>query len=116
MKTTCPYCQTELSSKETRFLPSQTLKDHFRTIYSKLFRFYCKNKKCGERFYIRVDIPEDPSLLPITGLGYSDALFNQASKSKPGANPFSTTASEYTCLIKRDPASIHQALLKRLAS
>lgn len=106
MRQQCPQCHIALKLKQgRRYLPG-SYRAINPTVVTVLDKWRCnKRGGCQHEFIIRTDYPLDPSLSPTIRLSYEFSLWQRAHKTKPGAAQMHTTASEYTELISKDPAS-----------
>ena len=116
MKTNCTFCGVSVKHCRAKgYLSGQSLKDFaIDALIVEIRRYRCSGQGgCGQKFCRVYTFDSSTNQWVFHSIVEDDAMWNLAEKSKLGIIPFQTTCSEYTQMIKRDPAQVHRALLAR---
>lgn len=112
----CPCCKATslIRASRRRFISQATLVGFGIFLpFGEIYKFKHRGDNgCGNEFYV-VTCNDSYLRKPPVLIQLTRELWTQAQDTKPGLGAFTTTASEYTHLISKDPASVFQKLLQR---
>lgn len=115
MRCTCANCHKPVGTpKGKRYLLGEQLQNwRIFVHYAEIYRFKCR--ECKTTFYVLSYHDSNINTERIYSVKLEDTMWNLAHKTKPGSEPFSTTASDFTNLAKRDTATVYDKVLKRVS-
>lgn len=115
MRASCAHCHERVTTpKGKRYFQGEQLhKWEVFVPYAEIYKFNCRH--CRRHFYVLSYFDANINTNRVYSKMIEDGMWNDAQKTKPGKEPYSTTASEYTLLAKRDTAQVFDKLLKRVS-